>query len=200
MAGYTKKALMVTFEQMLYEQSFDRITVSALVQRCGVSPNTFYYHYDDIYAMLEAWLEEKKRQFLAATGGQPLEERLKAFLHAMQREPRWVRHLSGSVSRERMEKYVFTSVEGAFYDALRAAVAGRGVPEELLRQAAGFVCYSFLGFLIRFFWEGMQADVDSSVDTLCALSQRMLKSLLPEDAEQTEQKEADAHAAQGQSG
>lgn len=195
MAGYTKKALMLTFEQMLYEQYFDRITVLALVQRCGVSPNTFYYHYDDIYALLEAWLEEKKRQFLAATDGQSLEERLKAFLRAMQRDPRWVRHLSGSISRERLEKYVFTSVEGAFYDALRQAASGRGAPEELLRQAAGFVCYSFLGFLIRFFWEGMQADVDSSVDTLCAMSQRMLESILPEQTEQ----EPDAHAAQGQS-
>ena len=42
MALLTQKAILSTFEEMLEEMPFDKITVSALVRRCGVSSNTFY--------------------------------------------------------------------------------------------------------------------------------------------------------------
>ena len=48
MALYTKKLIMTTFQTMLEELPFDKITVAALVKRAGVSHNTFYYHYQDI--------------------------------------------------------------------------------------------------------------------------------------------------------
>ena len=53
MALYTKKLIMTTFQEMLAEMPFDKITVSALVKRAEGSPNTFYYHYQDIYALLD---------------------------------------------------------------------------------------------------------------------------------------------------
>ena len=59
MALYTKKLIMNTFQEMLEELSFDKITVSALVKRAGISPNTFYYHYQDIYALLDVWFREQ---------------------------------------------------------------------------------------------------------------------------------------------
>ena len=45
MAKLTQKALINEFETMLSEMPFSKITVSALIARCGVSSNTFYYHY-----------------------------------------------------------------------------------------------------------------------------------------------------------
>jgi len=48
MAQYTEKLIFDTFKGMLEEMPFDKITVSSLVRRCGISPNTFYYHFDDI--------------------------------------------------------------------------------------------------------------------------------------------------------
>ena len=53
MALLTKRVIMTTFQQMLEEMPFDKITVSALVRRCQISSNTFYYHYQDIYAKKE---------------------------------------------------------------------------------------------------------------------------------------------------
>ena len=44
-ALYTKKLIMTTFQEMLAEMPFDKITMSALVKRAEGSPNTFYYHY-----------------------------------------------------------------------------------------------------------------------------------------------------------
>ena len=54
MALYTKKLIMTTFQEMIAEMPFDKITVSALVKRAEGSPNTLYYHYQDISPQLEA--------------------------------------------------------------------------------------------------------------------------------------------------
>ena len=64
MALYTKKLIMSTFQEMLEELPFDKITVAALVKRAGISPNTFYYHYQDIYALLDVWFRERAESFI----------------------------------------------------------------------------------------------------------------------------------------
>ena len=60
MAQYTQKAILRTFQDMLEKMPFDKITVSAIVSNCEISPNTFYYHYRDIYDLLDTWLSIKK--------------------------------------------------------------------------------------------------------------------------------------------
>lgn len=60
MANYTQKAILNVFEEILHQMPFDKITVSALVAKCEISSNTFYYHYRDIYDLLETWLLTKK--------------------------------------------------------------------------------------------------------------------------------------------
>ena len=55
MALSTNRLIMSAFQEMLVEMPFDRITVSALVKRAVVSSNTFYYHYRDIYELLDVW-------------------------------------------------------------------------------------------------------------------------------------------------
>lgn len=66
MAQYTKKAILHTFQQMLERTPFDRITVSAIVAKCEISSNTFYYHFRDIYDLLDSWLLIKKESYLAS--------------------------------------------------------------------------------------------------------------------------------------
>ncbi|MCR5456546.1 MAG: TetR/AcrR family transcriptional regulator [Clostridiales bacterium] len=53
MAQETKQAIIKTFMQLLNEKSFDKITVTDIVSRCGINRNTFYYYYQDIYELLE---------------------------------------------------------------------------------------------------------------------------------------------------
>ena len=42
---------------------FDKITVTALAKRCDISSNTFYYHYRDIYDLLDAWFHLELGRF-----------------------------------------------------------------------------------------------------------------------------------------
>ena len=55
----TKKALAEALKNAMRRKSFRRITVSELVEECGVNRKTFYYHFEDIYALLKWMLEEE---------------------------------------------------------------------------------------------------------------------------------------------
>lgn len=51
--NFTKQAITESFLQLLDEKPFSKITVKNIVERCGINRNTFYYHYQDIPALLE---------------------------------------------------------------------------------------------------------------------------------------------------
>ena len=42
MQQFTEQAILTTFQEMLREMPFDKVTVTELVRRCEISPNTFY--------------------------------------------------------------------------------------------------------------------------------------------------------------
>ncbi|HCY78991.1 MAG TPA: dihydroxyacetone kinase transcriptional activator DhaS, partial [Clostridiales bacterium] len=53
MASSTKEALGNALKKMLSVKPIDKITVKDLVEECGVNRQTFYYHFDDVYDLLE---------------------------------------------------------------------------------------------------------------------------------------------------
>ena len=55
----TKKALAEALKQAMKEKPFKKITVSELIGACNVNRKTFYYHFEDIYALLK-WMFEQE--------------------------------------------------------------------------------------------------------------------------------------------
>lgn len=53
MSNITKKQLEEALKQCLLQKSFDKITISDLTEACGISRMTFYYHFKDIYDLVE---------------------------------------------------------------------------------------------------------------------------------------------------
>ena len=53
MANTTKLALEVSLKELLRTKPIDRITINDLTEHCGISRMTFYYHFKDIYDLVE---------------------------------------------------------------------------------------------------------------------------------------------------
>lgn len=53
MSNLTTKAIKKAFFELLTKKSIDQITIKDITSRCGVSRNTFYYHYEDLTALVE---------------------------------------------------------------------------------------------------------------------------------------------------
>lgn len=59
MAHLTEAAIQDAFLKLLSEQPFDKITVTQLVEECQITRRTFYYHYSDLYELLDTILRRE---------------------------------------------------------------------------------------------------------------------------------------------
>ena len=55
----TKRALAKSLKKLMRTKPFSKITVTEIVNDCGVNRKTFYYHFEDIYALLR-WIFEEE--------------------------------------------------------------------------------------------------------------------------------------------
>lgn len=55
----TKQALAESLKKLMRAKPFSKITVTEIVNDCGVNRKTFYYHFEDIYALLR-WIFEEE--------------------------------------------------------------------------------------------------------------------------------------------
>lgn len=55
----TKKELSEALKKAMEKKPFQKITVSELIKECGLNRKTFYYHFDDIYALLKWTFEQE---------------------------------------------------------------------------------------------------------------------------------------------
>ena len=150
MALYTKKLIMSTFQEMLEELPFDKITVATLVKRAGISPNTFYYHYQDIYALLDAWFRERAESFIPSNAPIEWKSTTKAVLHQCKAHPKTVYHVFDGLSRDHLERYIFSLTDDVFLKVVQQVVEGRPISDDRLRNIASFCRYlpaCLLGFL-----------------------------------------------------
>ena len=53
MTDFTRREIKTRFMELLSEKNLDKITVKELADVCGISRNTFYYHYHDIFEVME---------------------------------------------------------------------------------------------------------------------------------------------------
>ena len=53
----TKRTLADSLKKAMQIKPFSKISVSEIIRDCGLNRKTFYYHFEDIYALLK-WMFE----------------------------------------------------------------------------------------------------------------------------------------------
>ena len=155
MAQFTKKAIVEAFLELLNEKPLDKITVKEIVDSCGINRNTFYYHFEDIHALLTFVLDGEVERVIAEHADvESLEE---GFI---------VYHIYNSVSREDLERYLNSIAE----DVVRRMVEGlysEGEVSELDRELIiHFYKCGLSGMVMAWVGEGMKADPEQLIRSL----------------------------------
>lgn len=60
----TKRLLADSLRKFMKKKTFSKITVTEICLDCGVNRKTFYYHFEDIYALLKWILEQEALNIL----------------------------------------------------------------------------------------------------------------------------------------
>ncbi len=168
MAKYTHDAIMSTFTDMIHEMPFDKITVSELVRRCNISPNTFYYHYKDIYELLGEWLKEGVLTFMRKNQDVAnWKEVLKQALRMCKKHEIATYHIYNSLSRDALERFAFRQSE----DIIKSGIEQMSqkfnvkIPEDKLEIISNTCKFMILGVFLQFIWNKMTEDIDQLVES-----------------------------------
>ncbi len=166
MAIRTNKAIIETFEQMLYEMPFEKITVSSLAKRCEISPNTFYYHYEDIYDLLEKWFAIKREEWIDL---HDWKKSLKMMADSCKANKKRFYHIYNSLSRNYLERMIFRYEKDVIAEYFDTMFKDKNVSEDKKNEITDFVLFGLTGAFLKFVWNDMKEDTDKFVDSIADL-------------------------------
>ena len=100
MSQMTKRALVASLKDLLAEKPLDKITVTDLTEHCGVNRMTFYYHFKDIYDLVEwACIESATRALAGQKTYDTWQQGFLQILQAVQKDKVFVTKVYHSIRR-----------------------------------------------------------------------------------------------------
>lgn len=156
-SNLTKQAITASFMKLLNRKPLDKITVRDIVEDCGLNRNTFYYHYRDIYALLQEIFETETKECISRH--RPDSSWQAGFTEVVGfalKNKRAVFHVFNSAKRELFEKYLFDVSESFMADIVHKEAEGLEVNAEDLKYITVFYKHAVGGILIEWLLLGMQ--------------------------------------------
>lgn len=155
----TKKALADSLKNLLLQKPLNKITISDIADDCGINRMTFYYHFKDIYDLVEWTCAEEAAQ--AMEGKKTYDTWQEGFLnifHAVQDNKPFIMNVYRSVSRERIEQYLNPLIHSLILGVVEEKAAERSVHTEDKQFIASFYEYAFIGVMLEWIGNGMKED------------------------------------------
>lgn len=167
MSQITKRAIDASLKNLLLKKPFDKITINDIVEDCGISRMTFYYHFKDIYDLVEWSCEEEAKRILEdKTNYDTWPEAFLALFEEVLRNKPFVLNVYRSVSREQIENYLYKVVQGLLLNIVNEKAAGMTVRDEDKKFIADFYKYAFIGLMLEWVKNGMKEDPKRIVSNL----------------------------------
>ena len=172
MTQTTKRALEASLKNMLMKKPLSKITINDIAEDCGVSRMTVYYHFKDIYDLLEWVCEEDARKAMAGRKTYTTwQEGFLQLLEAVLQNKTIVMNVYRSESREQIENYLYKVTFHLLIDVVNEEAENMTVSEGDRAFIADFYKYAFVGLTLDWIKGGMKETPQSIIDRLLPLVQ-----------------------------
>ena len=155
----TKKALAESLKNLLLQKPLNKITISDIADDCGINRMTFYYHFKDIYDLVEWTCAEEAAQ--AMEGKKTYDTWQEGFLNifsAVQANKPLIMNVYRCVSRERIEQYLNPLICSLILGVVEEKSAEMPVSEADKRFIANFYEYAFIGVMLEWIDNNMREE------------------------------------------
>ena len=144
MPSFTKKTIMETFLRLTEKKPPDKITVRDLVDECGINRNTFYYYFQDIYAVLEEYCEIAVETLARESSPKAMLCKLLDLSETfVVKRPRSAKMLAFSLGQEGLERYL-----GKRLDTVLCTCVREQTGKELSITALRFLRHAMIGLCL----------------------------------------------------
>ena len=170
MSQTTKRALEASLKHLLAKKPLDKITINDIAEDCGISRMAFYYHFKDIYDLVEwSCLEDATQALQGKKTYETWQEGLQQIFEAVLENQPFIMNVYHSVSREQIETYLFHLTHDLLYGVVQEKAKGTGISEADQSFIADFYKYSFTGVMLDWIKDDMREDPQQIVDRLARL-------------------------------
>ena len=159
MSQITKKAIEASLKNLLLKKPFDKITINDIAEDCGISRMTFYYHFKDIYDLVEWACEEDVKKILEDKDDYKTWTQgfLNLFEEVLKNKP-FILNVYRSVGREQVGNYLYKIVYDLLLNVIEEKAQGMTVRDEDKEFVADFYKYAFVGLMLDWVKNGMKED------------------------------------------
>ena len=159
MSQTTKRALEASLKNLLLQKPLNKITINDITEDCGISRMTFYYHFKDIYDLVEwACAEDAARALEGKKTYNTWQEGFLNIFHAVLENKPFIMNVYRSVSRERIEQYLNPLIRSLILGVVKEKSEGMAVGETDKQAIAGFYEYAFVGIMLEWIDGNMKED------------------------------------------
>lgn len=179
MSQITKKALEESLKHLLLVKPLNKITVSDITDDCGINRMTFYYHFKDIYDLIE-WccLEDASKALEGNKTYSTWQEGFLNIFEAVKENKPFIMNVYNSVSKEQIETYLYKVTFKLLEDVVEEQAKDMSVRKEDKYFIANFYKYAFVGLMLEWIKNDMKEDPKEIVDKLSIVIQGSVKEAL----------------------
>ncbi len=170
MSQVTKRALEQSLKNLLLKKPLTKITISDIAEDCGINRMTFYYHFKDIYDLVEwSCLEDARRALDEKKTHDTWQQGLLQIFEAVQENKPFILNVYRCVHREQVEKYLTPLVDDLLLGVIQEESAGMAVRDEDKQFIAQIYSYIFIGVMLDWIKDDMREEPPLLVDRLARL-------------------------------
>ena len=170
MAQTTKKAFATSLKKLLSQKPLDKIKITDITEDCEVNRQTFYYHFKDIYDLLEwVYTNEATRALGDKKTYDTWQEGFYEIFEYILENKTFVLNTYNSVSREYLERYLYNETYYLLLGVVEEKSKDMSVREKDKSFIADFYKFAFVGLVIDWIRKGMMEEPKDIIKRLNTL-------------------------------
>ena len=157
MSDITKKALASSLKDLLSKYKFNKITIKDITENCGVNRQTFYYHFKDIYDLLE-WIYKNEviLEIEEKATYETWQQGLMYIFEYVLKNKAFVKNTYYSISKDLLLNFIYAQTNILIMDVIEEKSKNINISNEDKMFIANFYKYGFVGLLQDWIESGMK--------------------------------------------
>ena len=167
MSEITKRALEQSLKNLLLKKPLNKITINDIAEDCGINRMTFYYHFKDIYDLVEwSCLEDTQKALKEKKTYDTWQEGLLQIFYAVRENKPFIMNVYHCVDRAQVEKYLTPLTDELLMGVIEEKSKGVRVRSEDKEFIAQVFSYCFIGIMLDWVRDDMKEDPEVIVGKL----------------------------------
>ena len=155
MSNFTENEIKNSFIRLLEKKPLKSITIRDIVDDCGINRSSFYYHFQDIPALLEKIIQENSEAIIRKNANGTLPECMRGVIGFLLMHKKSVIHIYKAVDRETFEQWSLQSCSYFVSFYLDHLPDIESVSEKTRARIEQFYLYLIFGFLQKWINRGL---------------------------------------------